>query len=64
MLMDVVANSHNDEYYTPSYAVVPIMKYLEPHSTIWCPFDTVESNYVKEFVRGGSRCDTHSHKGR
>lgn len=37
----------NDEYYTPEYAVIPILKYLKPNSTIWCPFDTNESNFVK-----------------
>ena len=30
----------NDEYYTPAYAVYPIMKKLKPNSKIWCPFDT------------------------
>ena len=29
----------NDEYYTPSYAVYPIIKYLKQGSTVWCPFD-------------------------
>ena len=24
----------NDEYYTPEYAVIPIIKYLKPNSTI------------------------------
>ena len=44
MKMDVVAGSGNNEYYTPPYAIKPIIKYLKPHSTIWCPFDTEESN--------------------
>lgn len=38
-----------DEYYTPLYAVIPISKYLKPNSTIWCPFDTEESLYVRYF---------------
>lgn len=37
----------NDEYYTPKYAVYPIIKYLKPNSVIWCPFDKEESNYVQ-----------------
>lgn len=37
----------NDEYYTPSYAVFPIIEKLKPRSTIWCPFDTEDSNFVK-----------------
>lgn len=43
----------NDEYYTPKYAVTPIMKYLNPNSTIWCPFDKEESEYVKTFQENG-----------
>jgi hypothetical protein len=37
----------NDEYYTPYYAIEPIVKYLKPNSTILCPFDKDESLYVK-----------------
>lgn len=54
MILDKVANSHNDEYYTPSYAIEPLLKYLpNPPYTIWCPFDTPESNFVKEFIKQG-----------
>ena len=37
----------NDEFYTPQYAILPILKYLKPKSTVWCPFDTEQSNFVK-----------------
>ncbi len=47
MKMDKVAWSWNDEFYTPEYAVPPIVKYLKPNSNIWCPFDTEQSNFVK-----------------
>ena len=30
MKMDIVANSGNDEFYTPSYAIQPILKYTPP----------------------------------
>ena len=43
----------NDEYYTPSYAVYPIMKYLKEGSTIWCPFDKEESNFVQVLTKEG-----------
>ena len=43
----------DDEYYTPDYAVRPIIKYLKPDSTIWCPFDTEESEFVKQFRTAG-----------
>lgn len=29
------------------------MKYIEPNSVIWCPFDTKDSLYVKEFENAG-----------
>ena len=30
MKMDLVAGSKNDEFYTPEYAIYPILKYLTP----------------------------------
>ena len=53
MKMDKVANSGNDEFYTPKYAIVPLLKYLKPNSTIWCPFDTEESLFVKILSENG-----------
>lgn len=53
MKMDKVASSHNDEFYTPTYAIEPIAKYLRPNSLIWCPFDIEESNFPKLFDRLG-----------
>jgi len=52
MKMDKVANSGNDEFYTPEYAITPIMKYIPQGSKIWCPFDTTDSHFVKMFTRG------------
>jgi len=48
-----ITTSKNDEFYTPTYAITPILKYLKPASTIWCPFDTEESHYVKLFKEKG-----------
>jgi hypothetical protein len=53
MKMDLVANSGNDEFYTPEYAIDPIMKHIPAGSKIWCPFDTEESLFVQKFSRGG-----------
>ena len=55
MKMDKVANSGNDEFYTPSYAVTPILKYVGKQATVWCPFDTEQSNFVKMFKERGNR---------
>lgn len=51
--MDKVAGSKNDEFYTPYYAVKPILKYLKKGTTIWCPFDTQDSQFVKSLQMGG-----------
>lgn len=54
----------NDEYYTPNYAILPILKYIKPNSTIWCPFDTDRSNYVKLFnANGFNVINTHLEMG-
>ena len=47
MKMDIVANSGNDEFYTPEYAITPLVKYLDKTKRVWCPFDTERSNFVK-----------------
>jgi len=41
----------NDEFYTPEYAIEPLLKYIKPNSKIWCPFDTDQSNFVKIFKK-------------
>jgi len=53
MKLDIVANSGNDEFYTPKYAIMPILEFLKPNSIIWCPFDTEESLFVKELEKAG-----------
>ena len=55
MKLDLITNkaekqgevNPNDEFYTPNYAIEPLLKYIKPNSVIWCPFDTEESNFVK-----------------
>ena len=47
MKMDKVAGSGNDEFYTPDYAIMPILPYVKTNSVVWCPFDTEESHFVK-----------------
>jgi len=41
----------NDEIYTPKYAVLPLIKYIPENQTVWCPFDTEESNFVIELSK-------------
>jgi hypothetical protein len=46
-------DKESDEVYTPSYAIEPILKVLKNNwpssTTIWCPFDMPDSEYVKIF---------------
>ena len=37
----------NDEYYTPKYAIYPLLKYIRKDAVVWCPFDLEESNFVR-----------------
>ena len=36
----------NDERYTPAILVKPILEFIKPGSTIWCPFDLESSEFV------------------
>jgi hypothetical protein len=64
MKMDIVAGSKNDEFYTPKYAIEPILKYIKSGSTVWCPFDTEESLFVKILKDNGIKViNTHINDG-
>lgn len=63
MKLDLITTK-NDEYYTPNYAIEPIIKYLKKGSNIWCPFDKEESNYVKLLTKNGFNViNTHIENG-
>ena len=60
MKLDKVASSQNDEFYTPSYAISPILKYIPSGSAVWCPFDQEKSLFVSELRKHG--CEViHTH---
>ncbi len=61
MKMDKIAGSGKDEFYTPYYAIKPLLKYLKPNSTIWCPFDTEQSLFVK-VLEGEGHTVVYTHK--
>lgn len=42
-----------DEYYTPKILVEAILPYLEKGKTIWCPFDTENSEFVLTLKENG-----------
>ena len=64
MKLDIIAKNseEKDEFYTPEYAIQPLLKYLTPKSRIWCPFDTKESNFVKMLKKEGHKV-LHTHIG-
>ncbi len=65
MKMDEVAGSGNDEFYTPFYAVAPILKYIPTCFSVWCPFDTESSHFVQSFRGRGNRVTaSHISEGR
>ena len=59
MKMDQVCNKQ-DEYYTPRYAIKPILKYIPTDAHVLCPFDTHESLFVQSFTERMNRV-SHSH---
>lgn len=55
MKMDKVAGSGNDEFYTPKYAIEPLLKYISGGAIVWCTFDTQQSLYVSELEKHGCK---------
>ena len=53
MKLDLITNK-NDEFYTPRYAIEPLLKYVPDTTRVWCPFDTEQSLIVKSFVERGN----------
>lgn len=43
----------SDECYTPKYAVLPVLEFLNKKWTIWCPFDDEKSEFVKVLKHNG-----------
>ena len=50
----------SDEYFTPSEAVKPLLRYIPSDKVIWCPFDKATSSYVRTFEENGYHV-LHSH---
>ena len=58
------SHSKQDEYYTPVYGVDIIKPYVKIGEVIWCPFDTKDSNYVKELSKTNIVHYTHIDEGK
>lgn len=58
------SEGNNDECYTLPYGVKPIIKYILKNAVVWCPFDTEESEFVKQIRANGNKViATHISKG-
>ena len=59
------SEGNNDECYTLPYGVKPIIKYIPKNTVVWCPFDTEESEFVKQIRANGNKViATHISEGR
>ena len=57
------SEGNNDECYTCDYAVTPILKYIPKDAKVWCPFDTAESEFVKQISPHNAVIHTHISTG-
>lgn len=57
------SQGRNDECMTLPYAVTPILKYIPKDYTVWCPFDTQESEFVKQIQKQNKVIYSHIQNG-
>ncbi len=60
LLHDAGGFTGSDEAFTPAYAILPILKFIPPNSTVWCPFDQEHSYFVQMIREAGFKV-IHSH---
>jgi len=53
----------NDEAYTPEYGVIPILKYIPSSFIVWCPFDKINSAFVKLISKTNKVIYSHIENG-
>ena len=46
--------NEKDEYYTPKCLVKAIIPFVNPKWTVWCPFDTEDSEFVINLRKNGN----------
>ena len=57
------SGGNNDECYTPDYGVQPILKYIPKDAIVWCPFDTKDSEFVKQISQQNEVTYSHLESG-
>lgn len=55
---------NNDECFTPAYGVTPILKYIPKNAIVWCPFDTEQSEFVKQISKQNKVVFSHISEGK
>lgn len=58
------SDGKNDECFTPYYGVEPILEYIPKNATVWCPFDTEESEFVKQISQTNKVIHSHIKNGK
>lgn len=58
------SSGKNDECWTPAYAVKPILEYIPKDARVWCPFDNLDSQFVKLISETHSVEHSHIATGR
>jgi len=53
------SEGNNDECWTPAYGVQPILEFIPEGATVWCPFDTEQSEFVKQIKQKNKVHFTH-----
>ena len=57
------AKGGGDEAYTPEYGVEPILEFIPKDIIVWCPFDTIDSEFVKQISKQNEVVFTHIQYG-
>jgi len=58
------AFNEKDEYYTPPILVKAILPYVPKAATVWCPFDTEDSEFVHAFKERNKVIHSHIWEGK
>lgn len=57
------AKGGGDEAYTPEYGVEPILEFIPKDVIVWCPFDNIDSEFVKQISKQNEVVFTHIQYG-
>lgn len=57
------SDGNNDECWTPDYGVEPVLEFIPEGAVVWCPFDTEDSEFVKQISRTHKVLCSHISEG-